>query len=146
MKMIRAAEYNLDSFTDKPDEDSWIFGRAWHESWDADKLDPEKDVMVFLSGWGMHVPKNKFVHRIGYSSHSSPDELQMFVKSICPKQLSFHSNQDTEDAWKFENDLCMEYTELKRKGSSISRDQWGFDDSTVVAHRFKPEVKREINK
>ena len=28
MAMIRAADYNVDSFTDTPDEDSWIFGRA----------------------------------------------------------------------------------------------------------------------
>jgi len=67
-----------------------------------EKLDPENDVMLVLTAW-----KNKYWSSFknffwaGYSSHSNAQEIEDFVKSICPKKITFHSHSEEPTAVEF---------------------------------------------
>ena len=92
-------------FTTTSTEESFIFVHNCTELGTPelmDKLDPEKDVMLVLTAW-----KNKYrstfknFFRAGYSSHSNAQEIEDFVKSICPKRITFHSHSDEPTAVAF---------------------------------------------
>ena len=72
-------------------------------------------VHIVLSGWAHEYEiKHERYFKILYSSHSSPHELMVFVKTLKPKNLIFNMNdcgdeKDKEKRLKFEEDL-VSYT------------------------------------
>ena len=55
-------------------------------------IDKKKDVIhIVLTRWrGMYNVKHPRYYKIGYSSHSSPDELEAMVKGLNPDKLVFN--------------------------------------------------------
>ena len=55
-------------------------------------IDKKNDVIhIVLTGWrGMYNVKHSRYYKIGYSSHSSPDELEAMVKGLNPVKLVFN--------------------------------------------------------
>jgi hypothetical protein len=46
-----------------------------------------------------------------YSSHSNAAELEAFVKAICPRRISYHSQPDHLESRRFRAYLAKTYTE-----------------------------------
>ncbi len=105
MKQIKICDWEPQLFTSEPDESSFLFVWNCTELGNPEllsKLDPENDTILVLTAW-----KNKYRSTFknffwaGYSSHSNASEIEAFIKSICPKKITFHSHSDTPTAVEF---------------------------------------------
>ena len=114
-------------------------------------MNPEKETVLILTAW-----KNKYkvkfenFYRAGYSSHSNAEEIEAFVKSVCPKRISFHSNSDEANAVRFQVKLTQEYTTEKRQvtlQTNLSSTQDCFYEAAkLINSRFDKVVAKQINK
>lgn len=61
----------------------------------AEDVEKKKDIVhVALSGWkGMYNVKHPRYFKVQYSSHSSPAELEEFIKRLNPANLVFNLEQ-----------------------------------------------------
>ena len=61
----------------------------------AAEIDKKKDIIhIVLTGWkGQYCLKHSRYFKVGYSSHSSPQDLEEFVKRLQPDNLVFNLDE-----------------------------------------------------
>jgi hypothetical protein len=84
-----------------------------------EEIDKKKSdvIHIVLTGWkGNYKVKHPRYFRLPYSSHSSPTELEEFVKKLNPGQLIFNlCNNPAPDRADFETRLVSRYTKEGQK-------------------------------
>ena len=71
----------------------FLFARAMRDRpTSVADIDKKKDVIhIILTGWrGQYNLKHPRYYKIGYSSHSSPEDLEQMVKGVSPGKLVFN--------------------------------------------------------
>lgn len=139
-------------------EKGWIHVKTKEErkGMDIEKFNEEcPTIFITMSGRSNEDTSSKrFIYKSHYSSHSNARELEMFVKAICPKRISYHSQPDTADSRKYRCYLAKTYTEEGQEIGMQTLQPWKNAKQTkklerkyknCFINRFDDEVKAKMN-
>lgn len=150
---------NLDPelYTTDPEE-GFIYVKTKEERkrMDIDKYNEEwPTIFISMSGRGTDDTSSKrFLYKSYYSSHSNARELETFVKAVCPKRITYHSQPDHMESRKFRSYLTKEYTEegveismaYLKPCKSEKSDKFQRKYENAIINRFDEEVQSKMNK
>ena len=140
------------------EEEGWIHVKTKEERkrMDIEKFNEEcPTIFISMSGRGTDDTCSKrYIYKSHYSSHSNAKELEMFVKAICPKRISYHSHPDHLESRKFRSYLTKEYTEEGIEVTLSTSKPWNAKTEqryeqkyeNAIINRFDDEVQTKINK
>lgn len=117
----------------------------------------EESPTIFISMSGRSNEDNsskRYIYKSYYSSHSNASELEEFVKAICPKRITYHSQPDHQDSRKFRSYLAKEYTEEGQEISMTQLQPWKNkkvsnptrEYKNCFVDRFDEKVQTKMNK
>jgi len=113
-RKIKLLNLDIDLYTTDP-EGGWIHVKTKEErkGMDIEKYNEEcPTIFISMSGRSNEDTSSKrYIYKSYYSSHSNARELELFMKAICPKRVTFHSHPDYIDSRKYRSYLAKTYTE-----------------------------------
>lgn len=158
-KKIKLLNLEPELYTTDPSE-GWIYIKTKEErkGMDIEKYNEEcPTIFISMSGRSNENSSSKrYIHKSYYSSHSNAKELEMFVKAICPKRISYHSHPDYIESRKFRSYLTKTYTEegvevsmaylrAGQKDSKLGKQKERKYEKAII-NRFDEKVQTKINK
>eukprot|EP00345_Euplotes_harpa_P003200 CAMPEP_0168329900 /NCGR_PEP_ID=MMETSP0213-20121227/7388_1 /TAXON_ID=151035 /ORGANISM="Euplotes harpa, Strain FSP1.4" /LENGTH=278 /DNA_ID=CAMNT_0008333323 /DNA_START=431 /DNA_END=1264 /DNA_ORIENTATION=- len=145
-------------YTTDPEE-GWIYikTKEQRKTMDIEKFNEEQPtIFITMSGRANEDNSTKRnIFKSYYSSHSNANELERFVKAVCPKRITYHSHPENSDSRKFRAYLAQTYTEEGREIAMQVLQPWKKVKKTqgvernyenCIIDRFDEKVKAKINK
>lgn len=124
---------------------------------DIEKYNEEcPTIFITMSGRANEDNSSKrYIYKSYYSSHSNAKELELFMKAICPKRVTYHSHPDIIDSRKYRSYLAKTYTEEGREITLSMLQPWKTGDKVekplreyknCFINRFDKNIKKKMNK
>lgn len=153
-RKITLLELEPELYTTDPEE-GWIYVKTKEERkrMDIEKYNEElPTIFITMSGRSNEDSTSKRnIYKSYYSSHSNAGELEAFVKALCPKRITYHSQPDHIDSRKFRAYLAKTYTQEGQEISLGTLQPWKNSKGVerkyknCFVNRFDEGVKKKLN-